>query len=48
MPPVIQVPVSAGPVCIIYNLPELKNALRLSAKSLAGIFRGEIVTWNDP
>jgi phosphate transport system substrate-binding protein len=48
MPPVIQVPVSAGPVCIIYNLPELKSALRLSAKSLAGLFRGEIVTWNDP
>jgi phosphate transport system substrate-binding protein len=30
MPPVIQVPVSAGPVCIIYNIPELKSPLRLT------------------
>ncbi len=48
MRPVIQIPVSAGPVCIIYNIPELKSPLRLSAKSLADIFRGQIVTWNDP
>ncbi len=48
MPPVIQVPVSAGPVCIIYNIPELKKPLRLSGKSLADIFRGQIVDWNDP
>lgn len=47
MPPVIQVPVSAGPVCIVYNIPELKNPLRLSGKVLADIFRGEIVSWND-
>ena len=44
---VIQVPVSAGPVCIIYNIPSLKSPLRLSAKSLADIFRGQIVNWND-
>jgi len=48
MPPVIQVPVSAGPVCIIYNIPDLKNPLHLTAKSLADIFRGQIVNWNDP
>jgi phosphate transport system substrate-binding protein len=48
VPPIIQVPVSAGPVCIIYNLPDLKTSLRLSAKTLTDIFRGEIVTWNDP
>ncbi len=48
MPAVIQVPVSAGPVCIIYNIPELKNPLHLSAKSLADIFRGQIISWNDP
>lgn len=47
VPAVIQVPVSAGPVCIIYNIPELKSPLRLSAKSLADIFRGQIVNWND-
>lgn len=48
MPPLIQVPVSAGPVCIIYNLLDLKTPLRLSAKSLVDIFRGQIVNWNDP
>jgi phosphate transport system substrate-binding protein len=48
IPPLIQVPVSAGPVCVIYNIPELKSPLRLSGKSLAAIFRGDIVTWNDP
>jgi phosphate transport system substrate-binding protein len=46
-PAVIQVPVSAGPVCIIYNIPDLKSPLRLSAKSLAEIFLGKIVSWND-
>ena len=48
MPPLIQVPVTAGPVCIIYNIPELKSPLRLSAKSLADIFRGQTVVWSDP
>ncbi|MGA8220132.1 MAG: phosphate ABC transporter substrate-binding protein PstS [Candidatus Acidiferrales bacterium] len=48
IPPVIQVPVSVGRVCIIYNVPGLRSPLRLSSKSLVGIFRGEIVTWNDP
>jgi phosphate transport system substrate-binding protein len=48
MPPLIQVPVSAGPVCIIYNLPNLKAPLRLSAKSLSDIYLGNIISWQDP
>lgn len=48
MPPLVQIPESAGPVCITYNLPELKNPLRLSANSLAGIFLGKIQSWQDP
>ena len=48
MPPLLQVPVTAGPVCVIYNLPQLKNALRLDGKTLADIFLGKVVTWNDP
>jgi phosphate transport system substrate-binding protein len=48
MAPVIQVPESAGPVCITYNLPELKAPLKLSAETLAGIFLGKIKTWQDP
>jgi phosphate transport system substrate-binding protein len=47
MPPVIQVPESAGPVCITYNLPKLASPLRLSAETLAGIFLGTIKTWQD-
>ncbi|MGA9551897.1 MAG: phosphate ABC transporter substrate-binding protein PstS, partial [Candidatus Sulfotelmatobacter sp.] len=48
MPPVIQIPESAGPVCITYNLPELKAPLKLSAQTLSGIFLGTITTWQAP
>jgi len=48
MPPLIQIPESAGPVCITYNLPELKEPLKLSAATVAGIFLGKIKTWRDP
>jgi phosphate transport system substrate-binding protein len=48
MPAVLQIPVTAGPVCVIYNLPQLKSDLRLSSKTLGDIFLGKIVTWNDP
>lgn len=45
--PVIQIPESAGPVCITYNLPDLKQPLQLSPEALAGIFLGNIKTWQD-
>jgi phosphate transport system substrate-binding protein len=48
MPPVIQIPETAGPVCITYNLPNLSQPLQLSAESLAGIFLGTIKNWQDP
>lgn len=48
MKPLIQIPESAGPVCITYNLPELKQPLQLSPESLAAIFLGTIKTWQDP
>lgn len=48
MPPVVQIPESAGPVCITYNLPALKQPLKLSAATLAGIYLGTIKTWQDP
>ena len=48
MKPVLQFPESAGPVCITYNLPELKQPLHLSAAALAGIFLGTIKNWQDP
>ena len=48
MPPLVQVPESAGPVCISYNLPEVKTPLRLSGPTLAAIYLGQIKTWQDP
>src|SRR5579871_3054939 len=48
MPPIVQIPESAGPVCITYNLPELKQPLKLSAATLAGIYLGKFKTWQDP
>ncbi len=48
MPPVIQIPETAGPVCITYNLPQLSQPLQLSSDALAGIFLGTVKTWRDP
>ncbi len=48
MKPVVQIPESAGPVCITYNLPDLKKPLQLSGEALAGIFLGKITQWRDP
>ncbi len=45
---VIQIAESAGPVCITYNLPDLKQPLKLSAAALSGIFLGTVKTWKDP
>jgi phosphate transport system substrate-binding protein len=44
----VQVPESAGPVCIVYNLPNLSAPLRLSAKTLSDIYLGNIFSWQDP
>jgi phosphate transport system substrate-binding protein len=48
MPALVQVPESAGPVCITYNLPDVKTPLKLSGPTLAGIYLGQIKTWQDP
>lgn len=48
MYPVVQVPVTAGPVCAIYNVPGVTAPLKLSGSTLAGIFLGNIISWQDP
>jgi phosphate transport system substrate-binding protein len=48
MPALVQIPETAGPVCITYNLEGLKDPLKLSAKTLSGIYMGAIKTWQDP
>lgn len=48
MPAVLQIPESAGPVCITYNLPDVKQPLQLTPAAIAGIYLGTIKTWLDP
>ncbi|PWT78955.1 MAG: phosphate ABC transporter substrate-binding protein PstS [Bacteroidetes bacterium] len=46
--PVLHIPVTAGAVALSYNLPEVKDTLKLSPAVLADIFLGKITKWNDP
>src|ERR1700735_649468 len=46
--PVIQIPESAGPICVTYNLAVPDKTLQLSSDALAGIFLGKITSWQDP
>ena len=48
MPALIQIAESAGPVCITYNLPDLKQPLKLTPAALAEIYMGTIKNWRDP
>ncbi len=41
------VPLIAGPVAVMYNLPTLSQPVQLSTKTLADIFSGKIKNWND-
>jgi phosphate transport system substrate-binding protein len=45
---VLQLPETAGPICLTYNLPGLSQPLHLSPEALAGIFLGTIKNWQDP
>jgi len=45
---VLMVPATAGCVVLAYNLAGFNGELRLSRKAYAGIFKGEITTWDDP
>ncbi len=45
--PILHLPVVAGAVVIIYNLPGVTN-LKLDGPSIANIFLGKITKWNDP
>ena len=43
----VHMPITAGAIVFTYNLPGVSN-LKLSPETLAGIFMGQIKTWNDP
>ncbi len=47
MPALVQIPESAGPVCITYNLEQIKEPLKLSGNTLSGIYLGTIKNWQD-
>jgi phosphate transport system substrate-binding protein len=40
-------PMTAGSIVLSYNLPEVKDGLKLSRKAYLGIFLREIKKWND-
>jgi len=43
-----QIPWALGATAIMYNLPGVKNLLHMDGPTLAKIFMGQIVKWNDP
>ena len=45
---ILHIPMTLGAVVIAYNLPGFSGRLQLSPELVAGIFLGEIKTWNDP
>lgn len=44
---IIEIPAYISPIAIIFNL-EGVDSLNLDAATVAGIFSGKIITWNDP
>ncbi len=44
---VLHIPTVMGAVVVTYNVHELGNDLKLTPDVIAGIFLGEITTWND-
>lgn len=46
LPPLVQIPVTAGPVCVVYNLTTLVAPLKLSGTTLADLYSGQIKTWD--
>ncbi len=45
---VLHVPLVMGAVVPTYNLPALAHPIKFTPEALAGIYLGEIKTWNDP
>ena len=44
----VEIPVTFGAVVVAYNLKGLAAPLRLNADAIAGLFDGQITSWNDP
>ena len=46
--PVLHIPTVLGAVAVTYNVPSVKQAIKLDGATLADIFAGKIMKWNDP
>jgi phosphate transport system substrate-binding protein len=44
---ILHIPTVLGAVVLTYNLPDVKEPLKLSADTIAGIYLGNIKKWND-
>ncbi|HLX64298.1 MAG TPA: phosphate ABC transporter substrate-binding protein PstS [Planctomycetota bacterium] len=45
---IIHIPMVSGPEVMIYNLPTVKETLKLNGDVIAGMYLGKITKWNDP
>ena len=46
--PVVHIPTVLGAVVLTYNVPGVKESIKLDPEILAAIFMGKITKWNDP
>jgi len=46
--PVLHIPTVLGAVVVIYNLPGVRQALKLDGELLAGLFQGKVTRWDAP
>src|SRR5712691_2793616 len=44
----VQIPWALSATAIIYNLPGVKNLIKMDEPTLAKTFMGQITSWNDP
>ena len=44
---VVHIPTVGGAIAIIYNLPQIGSGMRFTPEVLAGIYLGQIKSWND-
>jgi phosphate transport system substrate-binding protein len=44
---VLEIPVTARMIVVVYNIPDLEEPIRLSRKALANIFNGTVAYWDD-
>ncbi|WOP17289.1 phosphate ABC transporter substrate-binding protein PstS [Raineyella sp. LH-20] len=42
------VPAYISPIAVAYNLPSVKENIKMDADTIAKVFSGKITTWNDP